>query len=442
MTTPPEPPPSGAEREDQAAAAGAEAAAAIAEATATIIAVMAATIAAVASGAMGVAAARRKVRGAVSGALGGASRKLRGILARMAKQASAGGPAAGRQQQGKAAGKAGSASTEPPVARSGKSGGKAKIAGLPPVPDAPKAIAEAILTAQQDAGKAFEAAMYAALGGKGGPLRPAPGPYRDVVEKAMRRLTGIGEDVKNLTGAQRKAQSLSRLQAAQVVMNELASRGLTGFTDSAGRRWELGAYAEMATRTASSRMHLASQLSMMAQAGNRLVIVDNPSMEAPCPLCRPYEGKVLALHGDGSGESSITDASGTKRTEKIAGTLADAVAKGLLHPSCRHSLAPWTDGAGAVATAGGKERGYVEGGKAISKALPIGSPADYVNEQRLRAHERAVRRDHARLSAALTPQAKTRAKLHLAASRQALEGHVKRTGVTRLPHREKARKAR
>jgi hypothetical protein len=433
VTTPPEPPPSGAQREDQAAAAGAEAAAAIAEATATIIAVMAATIAAVAAGTMSVAAARRKVRGAVSGALGGASRKLRGIFARAAAQASAGGEEAGRPKKG-------GRPAEGPRKESGH--GKAKVPGLPPVPDAPKAIAEAILTAQQDAGQAFEAAMYAALGGKGGPLRPAPGPYRDVVERAMRRLTGIGEDVKDLTGAERAKQSLSRLQAAQVVMNELASRGLTGFTDAAGRRWELGAYAEMSTRAAASRMHLSSQLSMMAQAGNRLVIVDNPSMEAPCPRCRPFEGTVVALYGSGSGSATITDAGGTKRTEKINGTLAEAVAAGLMHPNCRHSLIPWTDGAGAVATAGGKERGYVEGGKAISRSLPIGTPADYVNEQRLRAHERAVRRDHARLSAAITPQARARARLHLAASRQALEGHVKRTGVTRLKGRERPGKAR
>ncbi len=438
MTTPPpqpEPPPSGAQREDQAASAGAEAAAAIAVATAAILASMAVTIAAVAAGTLGVAAARRRIRGVVSGALGGASRKLREIFARAAAQAAAGGQEAAAPRRG---GSAGKGAGEPPVARRTAHRGP----GYHDLPDAPEQVAKAILAAQLDAGHAFDAAMAAALGGKGAPLPPAGSPYRDVVEKAMRRLTGIGVDVKDLTGAERAAQSLSRLQAAQVVMDELASRGFTGFTDKAGRRWELGAYVEMSTRTAASRLHLSSQLAAMAQAGNRLVIVDNPSKEAPCPLCRPYEGKVLALHGDGSGQATITDAAGVKRTEEIKGTLAEAVAAGLLHPNCRHSLTPFADGAGMVPTASGKERGYVEGGQPISRALPIGTPQDYVNEQKLRAHERTVRANHARLMAAVTPQAKAKARAHLAASRQALEGHVARTGVTRLRGREKAGKAR
>jgi hypothetical protein len=284
--------------------------------------------------------------------------------------------------------------------------------------------------------------MRAALGGKGAPLPPPGSPYRDAVEKAMRRLTGIGVDVKDLTGKERVAQSLSRLRAAQTVMNDLASRGLTGFTDSAGRRWSLDAYAEMATRTAASRMHLSAQLSSIMQARNDLVIVDNPSMSAPCPLCRPYEGKVLSLSGDTTGTSTITDAAGVKRTEDVMTSLADAVAHGLLHPQCRHSLTGWADGLGAVATAGGQERGYVEHGQPISRALPIGTPQDYKDEQKLRAHERTVRRDHLRLSAAITPQAKRAARTRLAASRGALAEHVRATGATRLPHREKAGKAR
>jgi hypothetical protein len=123
-------------------------------------------------------------------------------------------------------------------------------------------------------------------------------------------------------------------------------------------------------------------------------------------------------------------------------SLADAVAHGLLHPQCRHSLTGWADGLGAVATAGGQERGYVEHGQPISRALPIGSEQDYRNEQKLRAHERSVRRNQLRVSAAITPQAKTKAKAHLAHARAGLEAHVKATGVTRLPGREKAGKAR
>jgi hypothetical protein len=180
----------------------------------------------------------------------------------------------------------------------------------------------------------------------------------------------------------------------------------------------------------------------MGQSGFNLAIVDDPSGTAPCPMCRPYVGHVVALSGDGSGSSTITDADGVKRTEEIKGTLADAVAHGLFHPNCRCSLTPWADGHGAVATAGGKPRGYVESGQPIAKQLPIGTSADYRNEQKLRGHERNVRRATLRLAAVLDPKAKTKAKTHLAHARAGLEAHVKATGVTRLPGREKAGKAR
>lgn len=397
----------------------------MAAAQVAILAAAAAAIAAVVAGSLGAQMAKRKVMRVVAGALGAASAKIRQVHAKAAQDATEGGGKAGQPEPSGKKPKPSSSHKGPPAS----------------LPDAPDQIAQAVLNAQQDAGQAFDAAMYAALGGKGSPL-PASNPYRDVVDKAMRRLTGIGEDVKDLTGPERAAQSLSRLQASQVVLNDLAARGLTGFTDSKGRRWSLDAYAEMATRTAASRLHLSTQLSLMAQAGNDLVIVDDPSMAAPCPLCRPYEGKVLSLSGKSKGSSTITDASGTERTETVMTSLADAVAHGLLHPNCRHSLIPWTEGAGAVATAGGKERGYVQHGQPISKPLPIGTPKEYTDEQRLRAHERVVRRDQMRVSAAVTPAARTSARQRLAASRGALEAHVRATGVTRLPGREKAGRAR
>lgn len=455
MTTPQQPPPpsTGDEREDAAAEAGIAAAAIMAAAEVTILAAMAAAIVAVVAGSLGVQMARRRVMRAVAGALGAASARIRQVHARAAQEATAGGTrAGGAGQPGEAGHAAGStpaqgqpaAATEPGPGRTEAPKRVTQHKGhgaAPPLPGAPDQVAKAVLSAQRDAGQAFDAAMYAALGGKGSPLPPS-NPYRAAVEKAMRRLTGIGEDVKDLTGAERAKQSLSRLQASQVVLDDLASQGLTGFTDSRGRRWSLDAYAEMATRTAASRLHLSTQLSLMAQAGNDLVIVDNPSKAAPCPLCRPYEGKVLSLSGATTGASTITDASGVQRTEDIMTSLADAVAHGLLHPNCRHSLIPWTEGAGAVATAGGKERGYVDHGQPISEPLPIGTPQQYTDEQKLRAHERNVRAASMRLSAAVTPQARVQGKARLAHARAGLEAHVKATGALRQPRREKAGVAR
>jgi hypothetical protein len=132
----------------------------------------------------------------------------------------------------------------------------------------------------------------------------------------MRFRTNLGADVKDLTGPERAKLSLSQRQAAQKIIGDLSDRGLTGFTDSAGRNWSLDRYADMATRTASQRMHLSSQLSLMAQAGNDVVTVENDV--GPCDLCDPFVGEELSLSGDGPQTS-----------------LSDAVDAGLLHPNCR-----------------------------------------------------------------------------------------------------------
>ncbi|MCL7660111.1 phage minor capsid protein, partial [Klebsiella pneumoniae] len=43
----------------------------------------------------------------------------------------------------------------------------------------------------------------------------------------------------------------TRVDAARSALSFLADRGITGFTDRSGRRWDLASYGEMVTRTAS-----------------------------------------------------------------------------------------------------------------------------------------------------------------------------------------------
>src|ERR1035438_7235498 len=220
----------GDQRVDQAIKAGATVAAILAAAQKNIIAAMTKTVMQViARGGTGAAAAKRTLQQVIAARLGAASTQLKPVITAAAKAAS----------------------------DTGK-----------PLPDAPQAIAKAILAAQKDAGEAYDAAIHAALGDQGGPLRTVPDAYRDAVEKAMRLRTNLGADVKALTGPERARLSLSQRQAAQKIIGDLSDRGLTGFTDSAGRNWGLDRYADMATRTASQRMHLSWQLSNMAQAGN------------------------------------------------------------------------------------------------------------------------------------------------------------------------------
>src|SRR5699024_2406909 len=69
--------------------------------------------------------------------------------------------------------------------------------------------------------------------------------YRDVIAQTTPGLL-LGMD----TGRQAQARA----------WRELRRRGVTGFTDKAGRRWNLATYVEMATRTASHRAFTDSNL--------------------------------------------------------------------------------------------------------------------------------------------------------------------------------------
>lgn len=124
-------------------------------------------------------------------------------------------------------------------------------------------------------------------------------------------------------------------QAAQKLLDKLAEQGVTVFVDKSGRPWELGAYCEMAARTATSRLALITQLQLMAPRGLDLVVVDAPSSELGCKKCAPWEGRVLSLAGRAvTGQwVSVADAAGRRKGANVAGTLAEAVEAGLFHPN-------------------------------------------------------------------------------------------------------------
>ena len=109
-------------------------------------------------------------------------------------------------------------------------------------------------------------------------LRAVPDAYREVVAKvAPQVLTGL----------------LTQQQAAQHALDQLAARGLTGFTDAAGRNWALDTYAEMATRTACTRAAVDGHMARLAGRGFHLIMVEDIPQE--CAVCRPFEGQVLSI---------------------------------------------------------------------------------------------------------------------------------------------------
>jgi minor capsid protein 2 len=113
--------------------------------------------------------------------------------------------------------------------------------------------------------------------------------------------------------------SLSRIQAAQKALDRFAEHGITGFTDRAGRDWDLLSYVEMATRTAVSHAYDNLHNAALVRSGIDLVTVYTHSAEGSCPQCLPWLGKTLSLTGQTPGHP----------------TMAQARATGFRHPNCR-----------------------------------------------------------------------------------------------------------
>jgi hypothetical protein len=166
-------------------------------------------------------------------------------------------------------------------------------------------------------------------------------------------------------------EGMPRREASQRALDRFAADGITGFTDRAGRRWRIESYAEMAVRTAAQRAAIAGALDRYRAAGVDLVAVPNIPYE--CPLCRPFEGKVLALRKGVKPARGIT----------VYTTVEQAFARGLGHPNCRHNLVPVYD------------RSTVE---ALGKPKP--DPEGYKATQRQRELERRIRAAKRQLVAA------------------------------------------
>ncbi|MFE7119619.1 phage minor capsid protein, partial [Streptomyces sp. NPDC057654] len=181
----------------------------------------------------------------------------------------------------------------------------------------------------------------------------------------------------------------TRRQATQRAMERFADRGLRTFVDKGGRAWSMTSYAEMAVRTSVGRAAVEAHGDRLRAAGVDLVIVSNAPHE--CPLCKPYEGKVLSLDGPGGARTvEVEHAVEDGRTVRvnIVASLDEARRHGLQHPNCRHSLSAYLPGV---------TRAPVEHST---------DPDGYEASQRQRAIERGIRKWKNRAAASTTPEGK------------------------------------
>ena len=238
-----------------------------------------------------------------------------------------------------------------------------------------------------------------------GILRAVEDGYRAVVARVSATpLLGIG----------------TRRQATQDAMRHFADRGISGFTDRAGRRWQLTSYAEMAVRTSTARAAIESHTRTLTEAGLDYVLASNAPRE--CPLCRPWEGRLLSINGpDGRRTVELEHATrdGEMLRVVVQGSLDEARLAGFQHPNCRHSVSAYVPGV-------------------TSLIPPMRSDGSgYEAGQRQRAIERNIRKHKKRAAAAVTPEAKRAAEAKVRRWQGAMRDHLaEHPGLRRKRERE------
>ena len=126
------------------------------------------------------------------------------------------------------------------------------------------------------------------------------------------------------------------------ILDEYLADGITGFIDKSNRRWTIGAYSEMATRTAAHRAWGdQARVSMEAHGITTFTPVIGNSA---CANCGQWEGKILT-DGGPTGDVVVAHAiTAEPTTIRVDATLADWRASKAGHPNCRCVMVPGLPG--------------------------------------------------------------------------------------------------
>lgn len=210
----------------------------------------------------------------------------------------------------------------------------------------------------------------------------------------------------------------SRVQQARTVQRFLAE-GITGFVDRGGRRWTVGAYAEMAGRTTVARAFNDGGVWRLGQSGINLVTISG-GVDA-CAKCAPWIGKILSTDGRVGTFELPSAVSGEMVTVTVEGTIDQARAAGWGHPNDRCKIT-----------------GYQPGLSVPQAGFQYDEAADK-ERQRQRELEREVRAAKRREASALTDTDRRKAARDVADAQATLRSFARETGRPRQYYREQLR---
>lgn len=238
--------------------------------------------------------------------------------------------------------------------------------------------------------------------------------------QVIRQVRDVYQSITTQTVQTALLAGVNHQTAMRHAFNQYANRGITAFTDAAGRKWGLDSYVDMSIRTMRNQVTQEAHIDGYQQSGVELVRASwHP---ASAPQCFPFQNQLLAISG-GAGPRTMTDpATGEQVTVHVKDTLRGAISKGYHHPNCKHRDVAYTPG----------------------DPTPTGPTADlatnlkqYKASQKQRRLERQKRRWKRREAAALTPEDRQQARQHIKATNQRLRDHVaEHPHLSRAYHRE------
>lgn len=152
-----------------------------------------------------------------------------------------------------------------------------------------------------------------------------------------RRVDDIYRSVtlENITGQVTGYQTWP--QTAKRIKEDLANKGITGFVDASGRRWNMDTYAEMLARTTPRAAMVEGTKNRLLENGYDLAQVVGGSSSRTCDKCSRWVGRTVSLTGKTSGYPTLDEARGD----------------GLFHPNCTHNISVSGTFEEAIKRAGG-----------------------------------------------------------------------------------------
>lgn len=132
-----------------------------------------------------------------------------------------------------------------------------------------------------------------------------------------------------------EARGQGPFKAVPGFVEQLRREGVTAFVDKAGRHWSLHTYCSMVTRTTSRQAEVLAVLTKDPE--HDLYRVSSHS--TTCKICAPYEGRVYSKSGKDPVFPPLASAFGkidVNGPDDLTNTWLN------IHPSCLHSIAPWS----------------------------------------------------------------------------------------------------